>query len=77
LQVGGEGLEDLAGSNDFRVLAALWWDVDGDLGVGVDGVELDLLNACWVVGGGGVFGKFGGADFDFAIGFVDVVAEKG
>lgn len=63
--------------NNFRILAALRGDVDGDLGVGVDGVQLDLLDTCRVVGGGGVFGEFRGADFNFAIGFVDVVAEEG
>lgn len=40
-------------------------------------MQLDLLNAGRVVGGGGVFGEFGGADFDFTVGFVDVVAEEG
>lgn len=59
------------------MVAALRGNVDGDLGVGVDGVQLDLLDTCRVVGGGGVFGEFGGADFDFAVGFVDVVAEEG
>lgn len=39
-------------------------------------MELDLFDTCRVVGGGGVFGEFGGADFDLAVGFVDVVAEE-
>lgn len=51
-------------------------DVDGDSGVGVDGVKLDLLDVLggrWV--GSAVFADFDTAGQDAAVGRVDVVEE--
>lgn len=66
----GEGVEDLARFNFLGIVTLRGRDGYVDLGVWVDGVELDLLNA----GGVGVFfGEFSDAGFDLVVGFVDVV----
>ena len=71
-QILGEGFVDLASFNFDRFVALLCRDIDGDFGVRVNGVQLDLLDAGGVVA---ALRKLGGAGLDLVVGFVDIVAE--
>lgn len=75
MQARRERIEDLAGFDFFGNSAVRWRNADVDLSVWVDGMELDLFDAGWVVFGASVFGEFCGTGFDFVVGLVYVVSE--
>lgn len=51
-----ERIKDLAGFDFFGIGAVGWRDADIDLSVWVDGMELDLFDAGWVIFGASVLG---------------------
>ena len=75
MQVLGERLEDLADFDFGRVFTVGRREVDSDLGVGVNGMELDLLYARRIVTRS-LLAELSSARLDTAIGLVDVVVEE-
>lgn len=76
LKLRGEGLKDLAGLNLNRLLTVWLREIDGDFCVGVNGMQLDLLDTRGVVGGRAILAQLSRTALYAVVCLIDVVTEQ-